>query len=399
MYYNKYLFIIIIIVILQLIIFIISNENIETVEIIENNENKIIYNNNYSINNNSNNSNNYPLHLKSGEMFYNTLKNNKIVVVMFYAPWCSISRNIMNSYDNLYEEMLNNNILLTKVNCIEEPELYWKYDIKGFPSFILYKAGEQLRHESEPATETLRLFFLSGAQSLVRRLDPQTFLELDLSVRPLAVELGARGEASTRFDFACRRFSLPQCFWSESAELATLLGAPTPSVALLAEQTSAQRLQVTQALEDSEALLLWLRTHSFPCLLEHSETHETLLFHPQRPGLSTHLVLFLRARTLDATTLAAAEAVGHAHCQRLVASFVDMSTADQTRATELLSDTGVSGDRLPAAVIIHSHSTCVKFYRLACSNCSTAIDELTLTTWVEQFLKGQLTYDSIIGEE
>ena len=98
-----------------------------------------------------------PMHLTSAS-FAETLKEYKVVVVMFYASWCSISKNLMQPYDNLYNEFLNKNVILTKVNCIDEPDLYWRHDIKGFPTFGLFVDGESIYFEGEPTIENVKSF-------------------------------------------------------------------------------------------------------------------------------------------------------------------------------------------------------------------------------------------------
>ena len=72
-----------------------------------------------------------------------------VTMVVFYAPWCSYSKSFMPIFEELslqiHEENKHSkkNVSLAKVNCVEEPNLYYQEKIegKGFPTLKVYLKG------------------------------------------------------------------------------------------------------------------------------------------------------------------------------------------------------------------------------------------------------------------
>lgn len=70
----------------------------------------------------------------------NVLKNEKPVVVDFWAPWCGPCRMLSPVVDQVAEE--NAEVYFGKVNVDEEKELASRYGIMSIPALVLFRDGK-----------------------------------------------------------------------------------------------------------------------------------------------------------------------------------------------------------------------------------------------------------------
>ena len=297
-------------------------------------------------------------------------------------------------------------IVLAKVNTIEEPDLYWQFDIKGFPTFVLFKDGEQLFFEGEPEIADIREFIEQNAVNSIKHLNPQVFYDLDMTAQPLAVEFfdeASGPDASSTFDFACKKFKFPHCFASSSTEFAHMLGVPIPSRVIIKEYAATHN-PVTEAIAfsaedfaDSNGLLEWMKVNAFPPLVEHSEKNQQLIFFNQRPGFQTHAILFVKDKKSpeNRAILDTYEEVAKGFMNKLVFTFADGS-AMTDRVEDLMVDTEVTEEAFPTIVLVHSATKSVKFFKL---DVGAELTNETITQWLVRFFKSELEHFKILGEE
>ncbi|KAK1391818.1 Protein disulfide-isomerase 5-3 [Heracleum sosnowskyi] len=77
-----------------------------------------------------------------------------ILVVNFFAPWCSWSNRLRPSWEKAatilrerYDPEMDGRILLGKVDCTEESELCRRNHIQGYPSIRIFRKGSDVRDE------------------------------------------------------------------------------------------------------------------------------------------------------------------------------------------------------------------------------------------------------------
>ena len=75
------------------------------------------------------------------ESFEKKLKDNKVVLVDFWAAWCGPCRMLSPVIDDV-ENLFPNNV--GKVNVDEEKELAVKYGIRSLPTVVFFKDGEAM---------------------------------------------------------------------------------------------------------------------------------------------------------------------------------------------------------------------------------------------------------------
>jgi len=74
--------------------------------------------------------------------FEDIVKNNKVVVVDFWAPWCGACRMIAPIIEELAEEYKDKDVAIGKVNTDEQQELAMQFGIRSIPTVLFFKDGE-----------------------------------------------------------------------------------------------------------------------------------------------------------------------------------------------------------------------------------------------------------------
>jgi thioredoxin 1 len=74
--------------------------------------------------------------------FEEIVKNNNIVMIDFWAPWCGPCRMIAPIIEELAEEYKDKGVVIGKVNTDEEQELAMQFGIRSIPTVVFIKNGE-----------------------------------------------------------------------------------------------------------------------------------------------------------------------------------------------------------------------------------------------------------------
>jgi thioredoxin 1 len=74
--------------------------------------------------------------------FADTIKNNKVVMVDFWAPWCGPCRMIAPIIEELAEEYKDKGVVVAKVNTDENQEIAMQFQIRSIPTVLFFKNGE-----------------------------------------------------------------------------------------------------------------------------------------------------------------------------------------------------------------------------------------------------------------
>ncbi|KAL7673097.1 hypothetical protein ACOME3_007969 [Neoechinorhynchus agilis] len=75
--------------------------------------------------------------------FQKALDSNHIVVVKFFTHWCGRCYGDKNTLNNFLNRSLSAGILFAKVDLDEAVGLLSKYEIKVFPTYIIFVNGQE----------------------------------------------------------------------------------------------------------------------------------------------------------------------------------------------------------------------------------------------------------------
>ena len=72
--------------------------------------------------------------------FKTVIRNNGVVLVDFWAPWCAPCKMIAPSLNEIAES--EENVTIGKVNVDQNQQLAQKYKIRNIPTMLLFKNGQ-----------------------------------------------------------------------------------------------------------------------------------------------------------------------------------------------------------------------------------------------------------------
>ena len=88
------------------------------------------------------------------EKFRQLMERDELVLVDYWAPWCTYCRRIGPAYDKIAEEFAGS-IIVSKVNIDEEPVLAHQEEIEVIPTLVLYRRGEALGSIVAPESKAM----------------------------------------------------------------------------------------------------------------------------------------------------------------------------------------------------------------------------------------------------
>ena len=79
----------------------------------------------------------------NANQFNELLKENKPLLVEYWAPWCGYCRRIGPAYEKVADQY-REELAVVKINIDEEPRLAEAERIEVIPTLVLYRGGEAI---------------------------------------------------------------------------------------------------------------------------------------------------------------------------------------------------------------------------------------------------------------
>ena len=86
------------------------------------------------------------------EQLKQLIREEKPVLVDFWAPWCSYCRRIGPAYEKIGEEYADS-LAVGKINIDEEPQLIERFSIDTIPTLLLFQDGKVLGSVVAPGSK------------------------------------------------------------------------------------------------------------------------------------------------------------------------------------------------------------------------------------------------------
>jgi len=248
------------------------------------------------------------------------LGQHKLMIVMYYAPWCSHSKETLPIWEQMSEMMAQNSqdkdIFVGKVDCVAEPDVYWQEGIQSFPTIKAYVNHNTIPivYDGERVANTMWRYFRLLARQYVEEIATlDQFSDLQESklsrAKPLVLamleptdSLSDENDRNKKIDGACKKADRTSCFISRNPVLAQELNIPVPSVtmftkfeAIPGEQDTFDIPVTNNNVDAMSALELatWLQDRAYPPLVELTAQNSELIFSPQRNGFQNHFLFLL----------------------------------------------------------------------------------------------------------
>ena len=90
----------------------------------------------------------------NANQFNELLKENKPLLVDYWAPWCGYCRRIGPAYEKVADQY-REELAVVKINIDEEPRLAQAERIEVIPTLVLYRAGEVLSSIVAPESKAV----------------------------------------------------------------------------------------------------------------------------------------------------------------------------------------------------------------------------------------------------
>ena len=78
--------------------------------------------------------------------FDETIKNNELVILDFWAPWCGPCKSFAPTYEAMSEKI--DGVTFAKINTEDQQELAGKFQIRSIPTLMIFR--EQIAIFSQP---------------------------------------------------------------------------------------------------------------------------------------------------------------------------------------------------------------------------------------------------------
>lgn len=327
-------------------------------------------------------------------------------------------------------------VVLGKVDCVEETDLYWSEKIDslgGFPVLKVYIAGgSSIIYDGERNEEAVIEYLIKFNRLPFKEVSKEQYdkiMERKNYVPIVTYFKGSPSAYDIQFHYACRRAStIIRCLAvnasdndSESIsihrnfdkEATDIIASPIDLGAPTSEELSRSNRRRSQT-GPGDALYNWIVSNAYPAFPQFTAKSSDSLFLKHRPGFRTHILFLLSSNRTD--FMSSIEFIKDSIVPspefrgKCLMAYID--AADDSdyivsvlNSMQLSSPLPSPGDKeevesdgevdfVPKIAIVQSEKTKVSFYRTEFVQEASA-----LTNWLRSFFKGELKSYHIISTD
>lgn len=348
------------------------------------------------------------------ESFTSHLGQHKTMVVAFVAPWCSKSKDLLPIWEELAASMQNDqdkDVFIAKVDCVAEPDMYYKEDIQYFPTiktYVNYNAMS-IEYDGERKANTMWRYLRLMHEQYVNEVSSiEEFSQIQAvklnANRPLVLavvgpddDLSVASDMNMKVDAACKKADRVRCYFARNPEFVELLGLSLNSLTLFSDFDDTKQIDNSMRLTDAHLMSAqdissWITSNAYPSIVELAEVNDKLIFSEQRPGFQNHfLFLIMDVSTAEGlASLASLRAAAAASIGKCVFIFVDLATLSSNKYASGILESLNADISVSKAYSVTSKKPVVNFYSGLEGKLN---DDSAIRLWVESVLSGTAESD------
>lgn len=258
----------------------------------------------------------------TAENFDEIIESNELVLVNFYAPWCGHSQNLLPEFDAAADVLVDEEFkspqapVLLKVDLVEHEDLYWKFDIKGFPSVRLFRRGEEVDEVLQRTKDQIVSYISKRVDYRPKMFesvaDVSGFVargkwngeEFEESPSVIAffdesnTESG-NSEWETFTNVALKMSQSIPISGTASVEAAKEYGITPPAILLLKEFDEKKNVLPLTADTNTSSVVDFITNERYPRVIKFERANNKWMF-VERPGFNNHIITFVDDDTTEA---------------------------------------------------------------------------------------------------
>lgn len=241
--------------------------------------------------------------------FDNVIKDNKNVLVEFYAPWCGHCQSLAPEYTKASLTLAEQapEVVLAKIDATEESALAEKYGVSGYPTMIWFTDGKESEYDGGRDETTIVRWIMKKVGPAAKTVTTveelaQAETEGDLTLVGYFGDLTGTSAALTAFTEACRTLDVT-CAQTSDAAVAKQAGASKESLSIITKfkpeekrETIAYKGKMT-----AEDIMTFANTESLPAVVPFTESFTERIF---SVGVSYHMLFIGKPEHLKASNSA-----------------------------------------------------------------------------------------------
>jgi len=122
----------------------------------------------------------------SSSNFQETINDNPLVAVEFFAPWCGHCKALAPEWEKA-ATALKGKVPIAKVDCTEEQNLCQQFGVQGYPTLKLFRQGEPTPLEVTRKAEPIISFLSAELEPSITKLTTQEEVDAFVEAHPQAV--------------------------------------------------------------------------------------------------------------------------------------------------------------------------------------------------------------------